>query len=384
MKLRVRRGLVLVLAVSLIALACASPPSIRPSNARAVDVHAESGDRFVAQVPAAAPPLDGGGCIRVLAIDGGGMRGIIPALVVAEIERRTGRPAAQLFDLIVGTSTGALLALGLSTGQAAHSAREIADFYEHEGAAIFSTGFATMVSLGGFLGPKYSPRGLKQALGRHFGDARINEARTLVEIPAYEIEDRKHFFFRSDVHSFFLRDVARAATAAPAYFPPVTLPVDRRVNGKGYVALIDGGVFANNPAPYALAAASRVRPASSDVLLVSLGTGAVPLPMPYAQASTWGLLQWARPLITMLFTDHGVDEAFRHVVPPGRYFRFQADPGAVRSPLDDASANNIRVLKRQAEMLVETRADEFTDLARRLQVARPTGCAPRRATRTSS
>ena len=85
-------------------------------------------------------------------------------------------------------------------------------------------------------------------------------------------------------------------------------------------------------------------------------------------ADVVGLLQWARPLITMLFADHGEDEAFRHVVPPSRYFRFQAAPGAVRSPLDDASADNIRVLKRQAEMLVETTADELTDLARRLQV----------------
>ena len=382
MNLCMHRALVVVVSLALVVPACTSPP-IRPRTARVVDVDADVGERDFARGPATKVPLDGGGCVRVLSIDGGGMRGIIPALVVAELERRTGRPAADLFDLVVGTSTGAVLALGLSKGGAAHTAREIANFYDREGAAIFSTGFATIVSLGGFLGPKYSSRGLEQALERHFADTWIAEARTLVEIPAYEIEDHKHFFFQSDVHSVLMRDVARAATAAPAYFPPVTLPVDRRVNGKGYVALIDGGVFANNPAPYALAAASRVRPDSRDVLLVSLGTGAVPLPMPYAQASAWGLLQWARPLITLLFTDHGVDEAFRHFVPPGRYFRFQADLGGVRRPLDDASADNVRLLRRQAEMLIETKADELTDLARRLQLERPAGCVPRRTTRAS-
>ena len=339
---------------------------------------------------AASPPLAGGGCVRVLSIDGGGIRGIIPALVLAELERRTGRATVELFDLVVGTSTGAVLALSLSKrtfggpGRPAHAARDVVEFYEREGAAIFSAGLTTMMSLWGVLGPKYSSRGLERALESHFGEARLDEAGTLVEIPAYEIEDRKHFFFRSDRHTFLMRDVARAATAAPAYFPPVTLPIDRRVSRKGYVALIDGGVFANNPAPYALATAAGVRPGSRDVLLVSLGTGAVPLPMPYAEASTWGLVGWARPLISMLLADHGVDDAFRQVVPPGRYFRFQTEPTEVRRAMDDASVDNIRSLKRQAGILMETKTEELDDLARRLRLDRPGDCPPRIPRRTVS
>ena len=375
----------------LAAAACATPPPVHRLDEPGADV--STGRLPSLPVPDAvrAPALlDDGGCVRVLSIDGGGIRGVIPALMVAELERRTGRPAAELFDVIVGTSTGAVLALGLSRGAPgplggpAYTAGDIVGFYEREGTAIFSTGFPTMRSLWGFLGPKYSPRGLERALDRYFGETRLDQARTLVEIPAYEIEDRKHFFFRSDVHTFLMRDVARAATAAPAYFPPVTLPIDPRLNRKGYVALIDGGVFANNPAPYALAAASSVRPGSRDVLLVSLGTGAMPLPMPYAKASTWGLLGWARPLITMLFADHGVDDAFRHVLPPGRYFRFQAEPIDVRRTLDDASIDSIQALKRQGEVLIATKTEELNDLAHRLRLKRPADCPPHIATRASS
>ena len=79
--------------------------------------------------------------VKILSIDGGGIRGIIPAIVLAEIERRTGRPTAQLFDLVAGTSTGGILALGLTipktTGAPLYTARSLAEMYEREGSRIF-------------------------------------------------------------------------------------------------------------------------------------------------------------------------------------------------------------------------------------------------------
>lgn len=343
--------------------------------------------------PAAAPPapilghagasVEAGACVRVLSIDGGGIRGIIPTLVLAELERRTGHRTARLFDLIVGTSTGAILALGLSrpdpgaADRPAYAAEDLVQLYEKEGATIFRRGFQTVWNLWGLLGPKYSPDGIEAVLQKYFGETSLREALTLVEIPAYEIEERRHFFFRSDVHPFRMREVARAATSAPSYFAPVTLPIDPRLDGKGYVALIDGGVFANNPAPYALAAASGVRPGSRDILLVSLGTGAVPLSMPYEKAWGWGLLGWARPLISMIFSDHGVEDAFRHVLPAGRYFRFQSRPVGIHRDLDDASPAHLVALKRLATQLIADESEPLAAVAHALTAPRPADCPAR-------
>jgi len=80
--------------------------------------------------------------IRILSIDGGGIRGIIPALVLARIEQLTNRPIAQLFDLVAGTSTGGILALGLTIpkfpGRPLYRAKEFVSMFEHEGPRIFS------------------------------------------------------------------------------------------------------------------------------------------------------------------------------------------------------------------------------------------------------
>lgn len=366
-------------AVMLLVVACATPPPVRRFAAEPI-----VGPPAAQAVPVSpARPSEFGPCVRVLSIDGGGIRGIIPTLVLAELERRTEQPTAQLFDLIVGTSTGGILALGLARpapdggSTPAHTARDLTQLYEREGTTIFSPRFKALRSLWGFFRPKYSSRGLEAVLTRYFDDALLSEALTLVEIPAYEIEERKHFFFRSAVHTFRMRDVARAATAAPAYFSPVTLPIEPRFNAKGYVALIDGGVFANNPAPYALASAALVRPGSQDVLIVSLGSGAMPRAMPYDQAWSWGLLGWAAPLISMIFSDHGVEEAFHHVLPPGRYVRFQTGPAGFRRDLDDASPENVQALKQAAEQLIQERAAELTGVASLLRLPRRPDCPPR-------
>lgn len=370
----VRAGVVMLLVV-----ACATPPPVRRLAAEPV-----VGPPAPQRAPVSpARAAEYGPCVRVLSIDGGGIRGIIPTLVLAELERRTERPTAQLFDLIVGTSTGGILALGLAKpapdggGNPAYMARDLTQLYEREGTTIFSPRFKALRSLWGLFRPKYSSRGLESVLDKYFDHTRLNEALTLVEIPAYEIEERKHFFFRSTVHTFRMRDVARAATAAPAYFSPVTLPIEPRFNAKGYVALIDGGVFANNPAPYALASAALVRPGSQDVLMVSLGSGAMPRAMPYEQAWSWGLLGWAAPLVSMIFSDHGVEDAFHHVLPPGRYVRLQTGPGGFRRDLDDASPENVQALKQAAEQLIQERAEELTRVAGLLRSPRRPECPAR-------
>ncbi|MEJ7714492.1 MAG: patatin-like phospholipase family protein [Thermoleophilaceae bacterium] len=116
--------------------------------------------------------------IRVLSIDGGGMRGIIPALVLAELERRAGRPVADLFDLVAGTSTGGILALALAQpgpdGRPARTAEQLVELYETEGPRIFSRNLLQRIrSVEGLADERYSAEGLDRALKRYLGDTRL-------------------------------------------------------------------------------------------------------------------------------------------------------------------------------------------------------------------
>ena len=175
--------------------------------------------------------------MRVLAIDGGGIRGIIPALVLAELEDRTGRRAADLFDLVAGTSTGGILAAALTRpggeggpGQDAHprySARDLLGLYEAEGPEIFDRSLLKRIrSVDGWLDERYDDDGLEAALRRYLDGTRLSDALTDVLITAYEIERRDAFFFRSararadPTYDFTLADACRATTAAPTYFEP--------------------------------------------------------------------------------------------------------------------------------------------------------------------
>jgi patatin-like phospholipase/acyl hydrolase len=214
--------------------------------------------------------------IRILSIDGGGIRGILPAMVLAQIEKLTQRPIAHLFDLVAGTSTGGILALGLtipkSSRRPLYAAQEFVDMYEREGTRIFSRSlFRTLFTTDSLLWKKYSSQGIEQVLYEYFGDARLSDAVTDVLVTSYEIERRFPFFFKSTNarqrpdYDFAARDIARATSAAPSYFEPMKLPTG--TNSEHYT-LIDGGVFANNPAACALVEERTNHPDANGYLVV--------------------------------------------------------------------------------------------------------------------
>src|SRR3954453_3997505 len=204
--------------------------------------------------------------MKVLAIDGGGIRGLIPALVLAEIETRTERPVSSLFDLVAGTSTGAILACGL-TRPNPMPAERLAAIYEEEGPQIFDDSLLKEItSLGGVIDERYDARELVRSLQRHLGDSRLGEAVTGILVTAYDLEGRQALVLGRD-DDVSMVDAAHASSAAPTYFEPVQL---------GPRTLIDGGVFAINPAMLAFAEAQG----QIDVL-ASLGTGEHTRRLPY-------------------------------------------------------------------------------------------------------
>jgi uncharacterized protein len=291
--------------------------------------------------------------VNVLSIDGGGIRGIVPALVLAEFERRSGRRAAELFDLIAGTSTGGILACALAKPDAL-SAERLVDLYEQEGPRIFErTVWQRIHTIEGLADEKYDDEGLEDALGRYLGEARLRDAVTDVIIPAYDTERRRPEFFKSararedPGRDFPLRAVARATSSAPTYFEPALL---------GDRPLIDGGVFAVNPAMCALAEVYRYTP-DAEVVLVSLGTGQLTRPFPYEAIRDWGLIGWARPLIDVVFDGASdvVDYQLTQLLGEQRFFRFQTELTSASDDLDDATEPNLRALRLTGERLISER-----------------------------
>ena len=292
---------------------------------------------------------------RVLSIDGGGIRGIIPAMVVAHIERKIGKPAHELFDLMVGTSTGGILALGLSRPGASRpaqfSARWVVKLYEEQGANIFEYSlWRKLRTVGGILDEAYSHEVLEGILGRYFADATLGDCKVPTMVTSYDIQNRRTVFLKSwyaDHQLVRCCDAARATSAAPTYFEPK--PLD---TGDVASVLIDGGIFMNSPSVSAYAEARKLFP-DEPISVLSLGTGELTRPIAFGEARTWGSALWVMSLLDCMFD--GVSKAADHQMQlflGERYQRLQTSLESASDDMDDASEENIRNLKRTARELI--------------------------------
>jgi uncharacterized protein len=277
--------------------------------------------------------------VKALAIDGGGIRGLIPALVLAEIERRTGRRMATMLDLIAGTSTGAILACALAHPDP-KPAEEIADIYVTDGPKIFDrTSLKAITSGAGFLDERYDDKGLVSSLQTHLGTARLADATVLTMITTYDLQTRATLLLRSDRDDISMVDAAHGSSAAPTYFEPLHL---------GDRTLVDGGVAAVNPALYAYAEG-----AARPDLLLSLGTGELTRPLPYDKVKDWGKVAWAPVIVDVVF-DAGSDavEMQLDALMGDGYIRLQTRLEEASDDLDDASKGSLAALQREAERLI--------------------------------
>ncbi|MBD2776537.1 patatin-like phospholipase family protein [Iningainema tapete] len=338
---------------------------------------------------------------KVLAIDGGGIRGIIPALILAEIEKRTQKQIFSLFDLISGTSAGGILALGLtkprllepsdSTPQAEYSASELVNLFVEYGAEIFYEPFFEQI-LGPiediFVQPKYSSEGREEILRKYFGNTPLEKNLKEVFVTSYDIEYRIPIFFTNKIEKqqseskkfrklcvgFTLTDAAMATSATPTYFPPYRVATSH--NPSGCYTLVDGGLIANNPANLALVEAKLSQPEKKptlhmeDVLVVSLGTGSLTSVYTYDDVKNWGLLQWARPLLNIVF-DGGSEvvagELERLFDPSdkdtkGVYYRFQTFLSGDVEEIDNVKSENIRQLQTLAHRLITEKSQQIDEL----------------------
>ena len=301
--------------------------------------------------------------MRVLSIDGGGIRGIIPALVLCHLEERTDRPVGTLFDLVAGTSTGGILATALTKPDAL-PASEVLELYRTEGPRIFRRSLGRRItSAEGLLDEKHDDDVLNEVLARYLGPGRLSEATSRVLVTAYDLQGRRPWLFKSwrPDRDGTLVDVARATSGAPTYFEPWRV---------GELVLVDGGVFAMNPAMCAYAEARRLED-DAPSLVLSLGTGQLTRPITFAQASGWGLVEWARPVIDVVLDGVAdtVDYQLGQLMPPGMYVRLQPVLDRASDALDDASPRNLALLEEQARELLAVDAEELDRVAELLLAA---------------
>jgi patatin-like phospholipase/acyl hydrolase len=291
--------------------------------------------------------------IKVLAIDGGGIRGIIPATILTEIQKRLGLELFKVFDLIAGTSTGGIIALGIGTrckNNGPYSPSELVDLYVQNGPEIFKKNLLT--SERQVILPKYSPDALEAALAQFFQDAEFQSALTPLLISSYDLQGQIPFFFKSHkiagdpAYNWKLADIARATSAAPTFFSPLHLTRD----DEDY-ALVDGGVFVNNPSMAAYAEARSLYPDAQQIVVVSVGTGDRRDRITYASAKDWGLLGWAKQIVPV-FMD-SVSEAVDYelnALPGCKYHRLQVPQlQEASSDMDDVDPLNLKNLQSVAE-----------------------------------
>ncbi len=288
---------------------------------------------------------------RILALDGGGLRGVIPASFLAEVERRIGAPAGQYFDLIAGTSTGGLIALGLGLG---YSAQEILRLYKQWGPVVFPQRRGPRLLPPGMAAPMYDLDKLARVLREAWGDRRLGESRSRLVITAYDLKAGTTHVWRTahvpaaEHHAETpVLDVALSTSAAPVYFDPYR-------TGTG-LAMVDGGVWASCPVMVAVAEAIwELGWDANEIFVLSLGCSHAPVAETGGRQLGGGLLQWA-PHLVQLFLKAQEDSALamaRRVLGPNRVVRIDPPDPTGNSRVDDP-----------ADM------DRLSDLGRRTAVA---------------
>lgn len=234
---------------------------------------------------------------RILSLDGGGIKGAFTASVLATLEEETGQSAVDHFDLITGTSTGGILALGLGLGI---PACEIVKFYSDKGPAIFPK--TSLVSKAKqWFWTKHSQDVLRKELTDVFGTRKFGESKCKLAIPTYDaisgrifvMKTAHHERFKYDINALAV-DVALATSAAPTYFNSAPFPAHKDAS------YVDGGVWANNPVMVGITEAVAFLGASlGNIDVLSIGTTAKPFNI--ADHTNDGIAQWNIGLVDLMF-----------------------------------------------------------------------------------
>jgi len=327
--------------------------------------------------------------VRILTLDGGGIRGIIPAIIIKYMEaylvkKVPGTTISDHFDFISGTSTGGILTAIYLTPQdenknkAKYTASEALDFYVNEGHGIFNAsklkGLKRLWGVGN--ATKYSPKKLEHLLKEKFGNLLMSQLLKPCLIPTYDMHTKSSFFFTSTEDTtkreYFVRDVLRSTSAAPTYFPPAKIKNIAPNQEENEMLNLDGGVFANNPTMCAYAEVRNTNfeernnnePTASQMYILSIGTGGGGFQLKRKHKShKWSLMRWAKS-IPEIMMDGSIDAvAFQmneihETLQPntqGSYLRIDTPKNSrnYSSDMSNASPKNIKNLLKAGNKTLE-------------------------------
>jgi patatin-like phospholipase/acyl hydrolase len=310
----------------------------------------------------------------VLSIDGGGMKGIVSALVLIELEELIKKYAGKkdvylvdYFDLIAGTSTGSILS-GLllcpdEKRRPKYTAKDALELYLTHGKEMFQTDLLhKIVTVFGLVGPKYQNKNFEKALMGYFNDVKTSELLCPCLLTSYNTQTNQSVFFNSlssqkdEKRNYYLREAVLASTAAPTYFPPSCT----RLNNVCMDCLVDGGVFANNPALCALIEALKLRKSRDihNTMVLSIGNVSNAKSYPYRKVRHWGIANWALPILNILMdaseqtTDYQLDKLYTVLGIPNQYLRVAAHVKEDIPSMDDTSEIAIQRLLEIGKELV--------------------------------
>ncbi|KAG5018345.1 hypothetical protein AAZX31_06G035900 [Glycine max] len=340
-----------------------------------------------------------GNLVTILSIDGGGIRGIIPATILAFLEAQLqeldGEDArlADYFDVIAGTSTGGIVTAMLSAPndnqRPLFAAKDIKPFYLEHCPKIFPQHSGLWGSVGKLLGslggPKYDGKYLKEVVREKLGQTRLHETLTNIVIPTFDIKTLQPIIFssyqikRSPCLDARLSDICISTSAAPTYLPAYHFKNQDSQGNTHEFNLIDGGVCANNPTLVAMNQVTKqiinenpdffsIKPMEyGRFLIISLGTGTPKNEQKFnaQMAAKWGLLDWltnsgSTPLIDV-FTQSSADMVDFHLATvtqalhsENNYLRIQDDTlTGTDSSVDIATKENLEKLSQIGERLLK-------------------------------
>lgn len=306
-------------------------------------------------------PVEGTNRFQILSLDGGGIKGIFSAAILAALEEDLGIKVVDHFDLIAGSSTGGIIAIGLGLGL---SPKQIVAFYMTHGPSIFPGASGMWRCLSHWFRRKYAADPLESALVECFGERLFGESSKRLVIPAYNLGEDDVYIFRTPHHERLRRDlkvpawkVARATSAAPTYFPSF-----RGIAGQ---RLIDGGVWANNPTMVALIESFGTLSIPLErTRILSIGT-TDPLNSRHEGLDQGGMLAWAQAAIDVVMRGQTVAarNQARFLVGDDNFSRLDPTVPAAQFCLDgiDRSQELIAKAAHHSRILTATFKKRFAD-----------------------
>jgi len=326
--------------------------------------------------------------VRILSIDGG--RGIIPAVFLKDLEKRTGKKVSEMFDVIIGTGIGGLSALYLTTphkhGGVKYTARDLVNFYKTKSNDLYYTdNWHSFWNGYGYLGSSYKNTEKEKLMEEIFGNQTFSSTTTQskVFVPGIDLERDKPVFLsnvkasKSQIdyeygekgnRDYQLKDLAMSITTTPTYHKPVKL---QSLSGdeKG---IVDGSIIINNPTVSGILKAKSLFPEAESFTVVSLGTGTQLRDTSFKTYQSKGFFGWGSSIVPIMtrgisdISDENAKGMLNLRNGQDSYYRLQTGLTKKEMKIDTTDEEHMNALIQRAEKTIKEKSKLFDEIAEKL------------------